>query len=186
MKTSSSMRRLAWALLALAAFPSLTLAATKPRKPKAPPAGTRESDRPELFAGVSYMPSGDVGLKGVELAGAVPFRGPVRLVLDLALHSGSSPVADVSQQTLLLGAERSWSGKLRPFARVLLGATRIKTETLAFSESGTHMAGAVGGGVAYLLSSQWGVRGQFELFLVNAGGWQTDPRYAAGVTYRLR
>jgi hypothetical protein len=183
MKTSWS-TRLAWALLTLAVFPSLTLAATKPRKPKTQ--ATRESDRPELFAGFSYTPSGDVGLKGVELAGSVPFREPIRLVLDLAFHTGSSPVADVSQQTLLLGAERHWSGKVRPFARVLLGALRVKTESLGFSESGTHLAGAVGGGVTYLLSHQWGVRGQVELALVNAGGWQTDPRYAAGVTYRLR
>jgi hypothetical protein len=191
--TKTSTARQAWMVLTLAALPALAGAATPaPRKAhsshkaKAAHPAAHESERPELFGGYSHAHSGDAGLGGFELSGSLPFRDRVQLEADLGRHSGSFGPADLRQTSLMAGLGTTWpEGDLRPFARALVGVVRSKTEAAGLSESGTHAALSVGGGLAYLLSEHWGARVQLDLVFVHGDGWETDPRYAIGAVYRF-
>ena len=184
--------RLAWAAVALSLLPSFTEAAQRPRatgKRGAAPAVAESG--PDVFAGYSYTRAGDASLNGWEVTGAFPFRGRLKLAVDLSGHYGSFAGADLKQLTLLAGPRQAWQfGRLHPFAQVMVGASRSTTTvTVAdgtFSDSTTGVGVAPGGGADYRLTGRWAIRGQAELlFLRAAGVWDTDPRLAVGAVYRL-
>lgn len=184
--------RLTGVVVVLALLPSLGQAAQRPRATgKRGAASAAAEGGADVFAGYSYTRAGDASLNGWELTGAFPFRGRLKLAIDLSGHYGSFAGADLKQLTLLAGPRQDWHfGRLRPFAQVMAGASRSTTTVAVadgtFSDSTTGFGVAPGGGADYRLTRRWAIRGQAELlFLRAAGVWDTDPRLAVGAVYRL-
>jgi hypothetical protein len=121
----------------------------------------------------------------------LPVGDTFRLVLDLSGHDGSFAGADFDQIGLLAGGR--WTplrGRLRPFADGLVGIVRtslsVDTGDASVSDSDSDWGFALGGGLDFGLSDRWSVRGLFHLRLLSGeGSWDSDPRFAVGVVYRL-
>ncbi|HEY7925532.1 MAG TPA: outer membrane beta-barrel protein [Vicinamibacteria bacterium] len=163
---------------------SLAGAAPKKAAPATPPA-------PDVFLGYSYTKAGDASLNGIGLQGTLPVADTFRLVLDLSGHDGSFAGADFDQIGLMAGGR--WSplrGRLQPFADGLVGLIRTSTSVEAgdatVSDSDSDWGFALGGGLDFGLSDRWSVRGLLHLRLTQGeGNWDSDPRFAVGVVYRL-
>lgn len=163
---------------------SLAGAAPKKAAPATPPA-------PDVFLGYSYTEAGDASLNGIGLQGTLPVGDTFRLVLDLSGHDGSFAGADFDQIGLMAGGR--WSplrGRLRPFGDGLVGLVRtslsVDTGDASVSDSDSDWGFALGGGLDFGLSDRWSVRGLFHLRLLSGeGNWDSDPRFAVGVVYRL-
>jgi hypothetical protein len=161
-----------------------------PQAARRQPAKATAEAGPDLFGGYSYTRSGEAGLNGVQFSFSTPYRRSLRLVADLAVHSGSFAGADLSQLTLMVGARLvSRPGpRLRPFAQALLGIahTSTKVSSVGLESSSTGFGPALGVGADYGLSRRLSARGQAELLLLHSGGgWDSDPRLSVGVAYRF-
>jgi hypothetical protein len=56
----------------------------------------------------------------------------------------------------------------------------------SISEAETDWGVAIGGGADYTLAGAWSLRGLVHLRMLDGeGGWDTDPRFAVGVSYRI-
>jgi len=144
---------------------------------------------PEIFVGYSFLQAGEANLNGWELSGSFRWRRSLRLVADLSAHFGSFAGGDVRQVNLLAGARytRPGSGRLRPFAEVLLGGARSTSSFDVLSTSATAWGSAIGAGADYRLRGRWSVRGHAHLLLLHSNGaWDADPRVSVGVAYRFR
>jgi hypothetical protein len=187
------MRFSTWILI-LTVLPS-TVGAAEGKKPSAvvrrsaPSAGSTRSDpRVDAFAGFSHAKSGDATLNGWELSASFPFRNRLRLAVDLARESGSFGGADLQETSLLAGPALAWRhDRLRPFARLLVGAVRHGREVVGLRESSTHLGLALAGGTDYVFSKSWAARGQAGLWFVRGGG-ATDANLhlAIGAVYRFK
>jgi hypothetical protein len=146
---------------------------------------------PEVFGGYSFTQAGEANLHGVGFSGSYPLSPAFRLVLDLSGHAGSYAGADLGQFGFMAGARFSpASGRLRPFAESVLGGVRTSVSIDAggagISEAETDWGLAIGGGADYTLSGAWSLRGLVHLRMLSGeGGWDTDPRLALGVSYRI-
>jgi hypothetical protein len=163
-----------------------TPAAAQPRR-----AAAGATAAPEVFGGYSFTQAGEANLHGVGFSGSYPLSPAFRLVLDLSGHAGSYAGADLGQFGFMAGAR--WtpaSGRLRPFAESVLGGVRTSVSVDAggtsVSEAETDWGLAIGGGADYSLSGAWSLRALVHLRMLNGeSGWDTDPRFAVGVSYRL-
>ncbi len=167
--------------LALSLAGSALAGAAPARKPA-------QSSSPDVFGGYSYTHAGEASLNGWGLSGAYAFHGgPLHLVADISGHYGSYAGADVGQFGAFLGARWCFSaGPLRPFGEGLVGAVRTSYDVGSVSDADVDWGLAFGGGADYALGKRWAVRGLIQLRLLQGEGtWDTDPRLAFGVVYRL-
>ena len=158
-----------------------------PRRPPVKPS-PKSTTGPDVFVGYSFLRSGEANMNGWAIAGSFPFRGSLRLVADLSGHYGSFADVDLKNLTFLAGVRLPWreQERLRPFADLLIGGSRSTSTFDVISSSTTALGGALGVGADYDVSGRWAVRGQAQLHLLHSGGgWDADPRLAAGVTYRF-
>ncbi|HEY6935939.1 MAG TPA: outer membrane beta-barrel protein [Terriglobales bacterium] len=127
--------------------------------------------------------SGSTGLNGWNASAEMKFLPLLGLVADFSGHYGSQTVTDVcgfiappcvsirenmdsTVYHFLVGPQLSFSiGRMRPFARALLGAGHLSesTKVRPFSASDTSFAYALGGGIDYRLLGplRWRVQGDF-------------------------
>jgi hypothetical protein len=91
---------------------------------------------------------------------------------------------DVSQHNYLFGPRVSLSvGKLRPFAEILIGASRVNAQVLG---SDTSFATGVGGGVDYRLVKLIAWRFQADYIHDSLfGATQNNVRVSTGIVLRF-
>jgi hypothetical protein len=173
----------------VAVLAAVLAAATSPAGAATRKATPRTSVAPEVFGGYSFTHAGEANLHGVGLSGSYPLRRALSLVLDLSGHTGSFAGADLGQLGFMGGARWTFaSGRLRPFAEGFLGGVRtsVSVDEIGVSEADTDWGLALGGGLDYTLSGGFSLRGLAHLRMLSGeGAWDTDPRLALGVSYRL-
>jgi hypothetical protein len=163
---------------------------------KAKPGPKAAAERPDVFAGYSFVHSGSANLHGWQVSGSYPIWRSLSLVGDVSGHYGSFAGADLADLELLAGGR--WYGRwrrLRPFAGLLLGAVRneasVATPDGTISSTGTDLALTPGFGADHRMSSRWAVRFGLDLLLVRVpalephleGGWESNPRLSLGAVY---
>jgi hypothetical protein len=116
----------------------------------------------------------------------------VGMVADVSGHYGNLPdpvLGDVSTRvhSYLFGPRVSFStGKVRPFAHVLLGAAHLNESTFGFENSETDFADAIGGGVDYHLAPLVSWRVQLDDLQTRFNGVrQDDARFSTGLVFRF-
>jgi opacity protein-like surface antigen len=147
--------------------------------------------RGDLFAGYSYLRSGDASLHGGMVSLAWRLTGPLSLVAEAASHRGTVDGEDVTSTSLLGGARFSFGGRsFRPFLQALAGAARTSRGISIFgvdiTEKSTGFAGAAGAGVDFGVGSRWAVRVQGD-YRVAKEDTETvkDPRVSVGAVLRF-
>jgi hypothetical protein len=168
------------------------VASAAPQATRAPARTTADSTGPDLFAGYSFLHSGEVNLNGWEVSGSFRLPGAsrsFRLVADLSGHYGSFAGSDLRQINVFGGVRytghRVW--RLHPFAEGLLGGARNTTTFDVLSSSSTGLGGALGGGADCRFKARWAIRGQAHLLLLHSNGvWDASPRLSIGLVYRFK
>jgi len=153
-------------------------------------------DHVEIFGGYSYMnpdftATASSGVSGWDVSAAVNVVRHAGIVADF---SGFSPTgaactcgaAFAGFHTFLGGPQASISiGKIKPFARFLIGAT-TGSLTHADSQFGgdfSHITYGAGGGVDFGLDRWFAVRGQADWLHVGSAG--NVARLSAGLVFRF-
>ena len=169
-------------IVAVLLLPPAGVASAAPPAPRPPARDPAGSTGPDLFAGYSFLHSGEANLNGWEVSGSFRLRRlprSLRLVADLSGHYGSFAGGDLRQINLFGGVRLTGHrvGRLRPFAEGLVGGARSTTVFDVFSSSTTAWGGALGAGADYRLRARWAVRGQAHLLLLHSNGvWDASPR----------
>lgn len=71
-------------------------------------------------------------------------------------------------------------------AALWLAAGIATAQPRRLAQADTDRGAALGGGLDFGLSGRWSARALFHLRLLSGeGGWDSDPRLAVGVSYRL-
>jgi hypothetical protein len=173
--------RLFTSIFIMMALPSVVFAASRHAAP------ARDDARVDLFAGFSHAKAGDATVNGGELSASFPFRNRLRIAVDLAHESGTFGAADVGETSLLAGPALAWRHqRLRPFARLMVGAIRERTEAAGLAQSETHLGLALAGGSDYVLSKSWAARVQAGLWFVRGETTDTNLHLSIGAVYRFK
>jgi hypothetical protein len=102
-------------------------------------------------------------------------------------HSPETVNTSVMQHNFLFGARVSRRfRRITPFAEVLLGASHVNEDTNSFSVSSTGFSDALGGGVDYSFTRQWGWRIEFDPLQTRFfSASQTSLRVSTGIVVRF-
>jgi hypothetical protein len=151
-----------------------------------------------VFLGYSYNRA-DTGadnrgnLNGWEGSVEGKFLPYVGIVADVSAQYGSLPDpylgvnASTRVQSYLFGPRVSFStGKIRPFAHILIGAAHVNESDFGFSNSETDFADAVGGGIDYHLIPRVSWRVQLDDLQTRFNGSrQDDGRFSTGLVLKF-
>jgi hypothetical protein len=143
----------------------------------------------DLFGGYAYARGGDQSFHGADVSATWRLTDRLGIELDVANQFGPDQLSRLSYAAgpsymLIKG------GDTQVFVHAMAGRLRsrasISIYSVTISQSDTSTAVLVGGGIVRRLGERWSLRLSGEYVGLDASPeWQSQPRAALGVSYRI-